>query len=263
MTCPGSRKSRRVILFLSQKTVHITLPVESCILNFFFDGEFICHHSMGCHFDSVVTPDLVISNDVIQETDTFSLILVQQVMTSLHTELFLFLGKQVWDSLGTIFMIFSCCYRHFQCTEASIQFHTQFPGHSLSVCMDELREMLFISWYDSCAWPSRIQLVFYVSITTLLKCTTHHFTVLTSNLWSPYIFSKHQWMARGAIFFCMEESSSTLLLHTHFHSRHHFVILPVLPLCCNLSHGNNVGNVQSLLAYHQHPHMMQCANIIN
>jgi len=34
----------------------------------------------------------------------------------------------------------------------------------------------------------------------LLKCTTHHFTVLTSTAWSPSTFSKHLWMSVGAIF---------------------------------------------------------------
>ena len=40
-----SRKSRRITPFLSQKAAHIT---ESCVLNFFFNGEFTCHHSMPC-----------------------------------------------------------------------------------------------------------------------------------------------------------------------------------------------------------------------
>ena len=31
---------------------HITLFTEGCILIFFFDGDFTCHHSMDCHFDS-------------------------------------------------------------------------------------------------------------------------------------------------------------------------------------------------------------------
>ena len=40
MVCLGSKESRRIIHFLFQKTVHITLPIDSCILNFFFNGEF-------------------------------------------------------------------------------------------------------------------------------------------------------------------------------------------------------------------------------
>lgn len=42
----------RIFLFLAQKTVHITLLTEFCVLNFPFDGEFTCHHSKDCCFDS-------------------------------------------------------------------------------------------------------------------------------------------------------------------------------------------------------------------
>lgn len=45
MVCLCSRKSRGIAPFLSQKTAHSTLPPESCVLNFIFDGEFTCHHS--------------------------------------------------------------------------------------------------------------------------------------------------------------------------------------------------------------------------
>jgi hypothetical protein len=50
--CPGSRKSRKITTFLFQKTVHITLPAEGSVLNFFFDGEFTCRHSIDRRFDS-------------------------------------------------------------------------------------------------------------------------------------------------------------------------------------------------------------------
>jgi len=43
--------SIRITTFLSQKTVHITLPTEGSVLNFFLDGELTCHHSMDCHFE--------------------------------------------------------------------------------------------------------------------------------------------------------------------------------------------------------------------
>jgi len=52
MVCPGSRKSGRITPFLFQKTVHITLLAEGSVLNFFFDGGFICHHFMDCCFVS-------------------------------------------------------------------------------------------------------------------------------------------------------------------------------------------------------------------
>ena len=52
MVYSGSRKSRRITSFLSQKIVHITLPSLGCILNFFFNDEFTSHHSTDCHFAS-------------------------------------------------------------------------------------------------------------------------------------------------------------------------------------------------------------------
>jgi len=46
----GFKKSKKITLFLSQKTFHITLPAEGSV--FFFDGLFTCLHSMDCCFDS-------------------------------------------------------------------------------------------------------------------------------------------------------------------------------------------------------------------
>ena len=52
----GSRESRKPTLFLFQKTMHITLPTEGYICNF-FDEEFTCHYSKNCHFDSTCSGD--------------------------------------------------------------------------------------------------------------------------------------------------------------------------------------------------------------
>jgi hypothetical protein len=49
MVCPGSR---RIKPFLSQKTVHITLPADGCAYNFVCDGEFTRRHSIDRYFDS-------------------------------------------------------------------------------------------------------------------------------------------------------------------------------------------------------------------
>ena len=70
--------------------------------------------------------------------------------------------------------------------------------------------------------------------------------------------------ANGCHFFCMEEFSSTPLLHPHFHVRRNFVRLS---LCCHLSHGNKIwwntgGKVQPLLPYHQYPPLMVWTNTI-
>ena len=65
-------------------------------------------------------------------------------------------------------------------------------------------------------------------------------------------------------FFHMEKLNATPLIHPHFHVRHHCVRVP---LCCNLSQGNNTerdigGKVQHLLLYHQQPPLTTQANII-
>ena len=80
LICLGSRKSKRTTSFLPQNTRHITLPAEGCVLNFIFDGGI--HVLPVQELPSllwlvVVTPCLVTSNDVIQKTVTFSLVLVQ------------------------------------------------------------------------------------------------------------------------------------------------------------------------------------------
>jgi len=52
MVCPGSKKFRKTVPFQSQKTVHIAVSTEGWVLNIFFHGEFTCHHSVDCCFDS-------------------------------------------------------------------------------------------------------------------------------------------------------------------------------------------------------------------
>jgi len=64
--------------------------------------------------------------------------------------------------------------------------------------------------------------------------------------------------------FHMEEFGGAPLLHMYFHVRLHSA---TRPLCCHLSHGNNmewnnVGKVQPLLPYHQHLPLMLWANIM-
>jgi len=54
-----------------------------------------------------------------------------------------------------------------------------------------------------------------LSLLALLKCPTHFFTVLTSAVWSPQIFSKHWWISVGTILFPAEEiQSQTFALST-------------------------------------------------
>uniref|UniRef100_A0A8V0ZYR1 Ig-like domain-containing protein n=1 Tax=Gallus gallus TaxID=9031 RepID=A0A8V0ZYR1_CHICK len=94
----GSVNSGRISPFLCQKPVHISLTGEGCVSNFFFDRELSCCHSMDSgSFDClvVVTPCLIIVNDVTQETATLSCVWVQLFLTNLHTLFFLFLGESL------------------------------------------------------------------------------------------------------------------------------------------------------------------------
>ena len=55
--------------------------------------------------------------------------------------------------------------------EADIQLRTQFPSRNPPIRADELIETLFVSWCESCAWPSGMWLVFHVTVAT---AETHH-----------------------------------------------------------------------------------------
>ena len=103
-----------------------------------------------------------------------------------------------------------------------------------------------------------------LSLLSLLKCTTYCLTVLTFTVWSPEMFSKHQWMSVGSIFFWIEEFTETPLLHMHFYVRHHFVRRPFTAICHAATKWNGIlaGEVWPLLPYHHHLPMTLWANII-
>ena len=126
-------------------------------------------------------------------------------------------------------------YHRFQCIEADSQLRTQFPSHNPSIHADELIEMPFILWCDSCAWPSRMWLVFHAAVAI---AETRHPPPHCANIHCLVSVNVQQVSnVIGCNFFHMEEFNYTPLLHTHFHVRHHFVRLP---LCCHLSHGNKI-----------------------
>ena len=93
----------------------------------------------------------------------------------------------------------------------------------------------------------------FMSLSPLLKCTTHCLTVLSSSLVSINV--QYAVMnVSGCNCFCMEEFSDTPLFHLHFHVTHHCV---TVTFCCHVSHSDNMlwnigGKVQPLLPYHQH-----------
>lgn len=166
MVCPSSIKSRRIIPFLSQKTVDITLPAEDCVSNIFFSEKFtfpLHNRLMFWLWLILVTPHLVTSNYMIQKNITFKLLLVQLVLTNLHTVFFLFLCEYLsqshWSKLwysnitktdsNTLKTIFSSVHN----TLVVICWFVHFL----------LMETLPISWCDSCVWPSRTWLVFHIA----------------------------------------------------------------------------------------------------
>jgi len=110
------------------------------------------------------------------------------------------------------------------------------PSHNLPICADELIETLFVSWCDSCAWPSGTWLVFHVTVATAETC---HPPPHCANIHCLVSVNVQQASMNviGCNFFCMEEFNYTPLFHTHFHVRRQFVRLP---LCCHLSHGNEI-----------------------
>jgi len=147
---------------------------------------------------------------------------------------FMFLCDHSWDPPGANFAIFQCCHHHFQCIEADIQLRTQFPSRNQLIRQDELIEMLFISWCDSCAWPSGTWLAFHVIVATAeMRHPLPHY----ANIHCLVSVNVQQASMNviGCNFLRMEEFNYTPLLHTHFHVRCHFVRLP---LCCHLLHGN-------------------------
>lgn len=171
MKCLGYRKNRRIPPFLSQKKVHITLPAQ--LLNFFFNGEFTLQL---CGLPSLlwlilVTAFLITSNDAVQAIVTFSLILVQKMVTNLHTVFLLFLCEHTWDLPDANFVIFQH-YHHFQCTGADIQLSTESPCGNPPICADMLTDIL---WCDRYVWPSRTWLVFHVTVAT---GETHHLPLM-------------------------------------------------------------------------------------
>jgi len=216
--------------------VHITLPANSWVLNFFFDGEFTHHHSTDHLLTTahLVTPH-IISNSAIQETITFSLILVQYFLTKLRIVFSLFLYEHLWDLLGINFAVFHCCQHQFQHIETNIQLHSQFSGHNQLIHGDEVIEMLFILWSDSCAWLSGIWLVYHVNITT---AKTHHPSPHCAHVHCLVSINVQQDSMNifGCYFFHMEEFSSKHL-HSYFHVRCHSVRLS---LCCHLSYSNKM-----------------------
>jgi hypothetical protein len=75
----------------------------------------------------VVTPRLVTGDAAIQETVTFSFVVVQQILTDLRSVIFMCLSEHPWEPPGTNFAIFQHCQHRFQRTETDIQLRDRNP----------------------------------------------------------------------------------------------------------------------------------------
>jgi hypothetical protein len=144
--------------------VHITLPAEGSVLNVFLIGN----SRVAILWTAVLTPAR--SSDTTSRHQWWCYPGNCHLQPHRSWQTSMFLCEHSWEPSGTNF-IFQRCHHHFQCIEANIQLCTQFPSRNPPIRMDELIEMLLMSWCDSCAWPSRTWLVFHVTVTTT---ETHH-----------------------------------------------------------------------------------------
>ena len=95
-----------------------------------------------------VTLSLVTSNDVIQKTVTFNLVLVQWVLKNLDM---VFYGCGPTD-VAHLAQALQCSNIATIVSNALKPIFMQFPGNNLLICADSLIETLFISWCNSCTW---------------------------------------------------------------------------------------------------------------
>jgi hypothetical protein len=132
----------------------------------------------------VVKPRLVTGDDAVQETVTFSFVVIQQLLIDLHSVVFTFLCEHPRDPPATNFVILQRCQHRFRHTESDIQLRTQFPRRNPLIRTDGLVEALNISWLTAVQGRSELGLSL-ISLSPLLKRTTHGLAVLKSTVWSP------------------------------------------------------------------------------
>ena len=85
---------------------------------------------------------------------------------------------------------------------------------------------------------------------SLLKCTTHHPTALTSTIWSPEMFSKSLWMSVGAIFSTWWNSMTHLCFKYTSMSDIILSDCPSAATCCTGTKYNGILTERFNLYYH-------------
>ena len=159
-SCNISCQKWRILPFLSQKCTSLYLLRAASWTFSLMGNSHIPTLGLLFWLQLVeVTPRLVTNNDVIQETVTFSLVVVQMILKNLHIVIFLFLCEHLWDPPGRNFEIYQHCHHCFQHIEDDLQLCIQLSVSNPLIQVDELIERLFISWCESCAWLSRTRLV--------------------------------------------------------------------------------------------------------
>jgi len=207
---------RRITPFLSQKTVHITLPTEDCILNLLLDEEFTYHHPMDCCFYSGSQ----------WWCHTSSLIMMQSRKLSTSA---LYCFSRSWQTC--VQCSFCSVWASVGPTWHVLQFSTVTTAivcHTLRLLFNSIRSSLVvICWFAwmswlirssfcdvTCAWPSRMWLIFHIHITTA-EMFHPPLPVLTSTVWSPEMFSKCWWMSVDIFFSAWRNSVAHLcFFHT-------------------------------------------------
>jgi hypothetical protein len=258
MVYPGSRKSRRITLFSSQKTVHIASPADGYVLDIFLMGN--------SHF---ANPWTVVSIPA-RNVDTTSRHRWWCGPGNCHLQfhsgsagpdrlavVFMFPCQHPWEPLVKNYEIFQRCQHRFQLIEVDIQLRTQFPGCNPQICADELIEAIFVSWAAArnVACPS-------------LRCRYCWNAPPTASLCSHPLFGLRKRLASVVEFqwvqlFPHGEFSDTPLLRTHFPVD---AILPDCPSAAICQKAKNLWiisrKVQPLLPYDQHPRLRSWANVI-
>ena len=124
-----------------------------------------------------VTTHLITSNEVTQETVTFKLALV--------------LSAPVWTFMGPIW--------HKLCDIPTLPHHRfQRTDPVLNSIHSSL---VVICWFMQMSWLRHSSFHCLTAVHSCPECGlsfTHHLTVLTSIVWSPWMFNKHQWMSMSA-----------------------------------------------------------------
>jgi hypothetical protein len=120
--------------------------------------------------DIVTTTDYALSLAMNKSLHATLVKLRGPITVGVQMMFFMFLCEHSWDPLGANFAIFQHCHHRFQCIEADILLRTPFLSCNTPFRADELIKMLFISWRDSCAWPSEIWLVVHITVATAEMC---------------------------------------------------------------------------------------------